>query len=59
MEEDYNFFCALGVFLSAQFLFFEVVFMGEIFGLIRENLRFFSICLVIGGAVILAAKLAE
>ena len=33
--------------------------MGEIFGLIRENLRFFSICLVIGGAVILAAKLAE
>ena len=59
MEEDYNFFCALGVFLSAQFLFFEVVFMGEIFGLIRENLRFFSICLLIGGAVILAAKLAE
>ena len=33
--------------------------MGEIFGLIRENLRFFSICLLIGGAVILAAKLAE
>ena len=59
MEEDYNFFCALSVFLSAQFLFFEVVFMGEIFGLIRENLRFFSICLLIGGAVILAAKLAE
>ena len=33
--------------------------MGEIFGQIRENLRFFSICVVIALAVILLAKLSE
>lgn len=33
--------------------------MGEIFGQIRDNLRFFSICVVIAAGVILLAKLAE
>lgn len=33
--------------------------MGEIFGQIQENLRFFSICVVIALAVIASAKLAE
>ena len=33
--------------------------MGEIFSLIQNNLRFFSICVVIALAVIAAAKLAE
>ena len=33
--------------------------MGEIFVLIQQNLRFFSICVVIGAGVILLAKLAE
>ena len=33
--------------------------MGEIFGQIRDNLRFFSICVVIAAFVILLAKLAE
>ena len=33
--------------------------MGEIFGQIQENLRFFSICVVIALGVILLAKLSE
>ena len=33
--------------------------MGEIFSLIQNNLRFFSICVVIALAVIVCAKLAE
>ena len=33
--------------------------MGEIFVQIRENLRFFSICVVIALGVILLAKLSE
>lgn len=33
--------------------------MGEIFGQIQENLRFFSICVVIAVGVILVAKLSE
>ena len=33
--------------------------MGEFFIQLRENLRFFSICVVIGAGVILLAKLAE
>lgn len=38
---------------------FEVVLMGEIFGQIRDNLRFFSICVAIAAGVIVLAKLAE
>ena len=54
-EGQISIFAPWEFFSVRNFCFFEVVFMGEIFGLIRENLRFFSICLVIGGAVILAA----
>mgnify|MGYP003294947799 CR=1 FL=1 len=60
MEEDFRItICALSVFLGAHFLFMRWFFMGEIFSLIQNNLRFFSICVAIALAVIACAKLAE
>jgi len=59
MREDRNIvICALSFSQCAIFVF-EVVFMGEFFIQLRENLRLFSICLVIGAGVVLLAKLAE